>query len=84
MSTLPHHLKNSSLLSECTVEQQGQIVKLSGDVEKKMRLVNLGFHTNSIVKVIQVRGKNMVVCVDGTRFAIDLELARNIEVEVLA
>ncbi len=50
----------------------------------KMRLVNLGFHTHSIVKLVMMRGQNLVVCVDGSRFAIDQKIAENIQVEVLS
>jgi len=49
-----------------------------------MRLVNLGFHTHSIVKLILARGRNLVVCVDGSRFAIDKEIAESIQVDVLS
>lgn len=49
-----------------------------------MRLVNHGFHTHSLVKLILVRGQNLVICVDGSRFAIDKAIASNIQVEVLS
>lgn len=50
----------------------------------KMRLINLGFHTHSIVKLVMTRGQNLVVCVDGSRFAIDKKIAENIQVEILS
>ncbi len=49
-----------------------------------MRLVNLGFHTNSIIKLILARGRNLVVSVDGSRFAIDKQIADLIQVDVLS
>jgi len=71
-------------LSQCHTGQTSQITALKGDLETKMRLVNLGFHTHSIVKLIILRGRNLVVCVDGSRFAIDKEIADSIQVEVLS
>jgi len=49
-----------------------------------MRLINLGFHTHSIVETILSRGENIVISVDGSRFAIDKEIAEHIQVEPLA
>lgn len=49
-----------------------------------MRLVHLGFHTHSVVELILVRGQNLVVCVDGSRFAIDKQIAGYIQVEPLS
>ncbi len=71
-------------LSQCLNGQHSQIVGLNGNLETKKRLVNLGFHTHSIVEMILSRGQNLVVCVDGSRFAIDKHIAENIEVELLA
>lgn len=71
-------------LSQCSAGQTSQITALKGDLETKMRLVNLGFHTHSIVKLILARGRNLVVCVDGSRFAIDKEIADSIQVDVLS
>lgn len=71
-------------LNQCQAGQTGEITALKGALETKMRLVNLGFHTHSIVKLIMLRGRNLVVCVDGSRFAIDHKIAENIEVEVLS
>jgi len=71
-------------LSQCSSGQTSQITALKGDLETKMRLVNLGFHTHSIVKLILTRGRNLVVCVDGSRFAIDKQIAESIQVEVLS
>jgi len=71
-------------LSDCQVGQTGQITALTGDLETKMRLVNLGFHTHSHVKLILSRGRNLVICVDGSRFAIDKEMATLIRVQLLS
>jgi ferrous iron transport protein A len=49
----------------------------------KLRLVNLGFHTHSVIEVILIRGHNVVLSVDGSRFALDRAIAHNIEVERL-
>jgi len=75
---------HSICLSECHTSQVSQIVALNGDLETKMRLVNLGFHTHSVVEMILSRGHNIVVCVDGSRFAIDKSIAQHILVEPLA
>ncbi|MDG6777193.1 FeoA family protein [Thiomicrorhabdus sp. zzn3] len=79
---MPH--RSDITLDLCHAGQTSEITALTGDLETKKRLVNLGFHTHSIVKLILVRGHNMVVCVDGTRFAIDKQIAQNIQVEVLS
>jgi len=71
-------------LSQCSAGQTSQITALKGDLDTKMRLVNLGFHTHSIVKLVVARGRNLLVCVDGSRFAIDKEIAKSIQVEVLS
>ncbi|MBD3756130.1 MAG: ferrous iron transport protein A [Gammaproteobacteria bacterium] len=71
-------------LDQCHSGQTSQITALKGNLETKMRLVNLGFHTHSLVKLILVRGQNLVICVDGSRFAIDKAIASNIQVEVLS
>lgn len=68
-------------LDQCQAEQSCQIHALKGDLEMKLRLVNLGFHTHSHIKVVMVRDQAMVVCVDGSRFAIDKSIAQHIEVE---
>lgn len=80
MSTPPH----TTPLSQCHNGQVSQIVTLNGDLEIKMRLVNLGFHTHSVVEMILTRGQNLVVSVDGSRFAIDKKIAEFIQVEPLA
>lgn len=75
---------HSSPLSQCHNGQFSQIVSLNGTLEIKMRLINLGFHTHSIVETILSRGENIVISVDGSRFAIDKEIAEHIQVEPLA
>ncbi|MBN2866216.1 MAG: ferrous iron transport protein A [Thiotrichales bacterium] len=77
-------MTSNQTLSECSAGQTSQITALKGDLETKMRLVNLGFHTHSIVKLVVARGRNLVVCVDGSRFAIDKEIAKSIQVAVLS
>ncbi|BBP46773.1 hypothetical protein THMIRHAS_21460 [Thiosulfatimonas sediminis] len=71
-------------LAQCQNGQIAQITHLDGDVNMKMRLVNLGFHTNSVVELIMSRGNNLVVTVDGSRFALDKDIAELISVERLA
>lgn len=80
MSSTSHITK----LSHCHNGQVSQIIALSGSLELKMRLVNLGFHTHSVVETILSRGQNIVVSVDGSRFAIDKDIAEFIQVEPLA
>ena len=77
-------MTSNQTLSECSAGQTSQITALKGDLETKIRLVNLGFHTHSVVKLIIARGRNLVVCVDGSRFAIDKEIAKFIHVDVLS
>ena len=72
------------LLSECSNGQISQITHLQGEVDMKMRLVNLGFHTNSVVELIMTRGNNLVITVDGSRFALDRQIAKLVEVEPLS
>ncbi|WP_373017506.1 ferrous iron transport protein A [Thiomicrorhabdus sp.] len=71
-------------LDHCQRGQTSEITALQGDLQMKMRLINLGFHTHSIVKLVMTRGQNLVVCVDGSRFAIDKKIAENIQVEILS
>ena len=71
-------------LDQCQSGQHCQIKKLNGAVDLKMRLVNLGFHKHSYVHLIMVRGHNLVINVDGSRFAIDQKYAKLIEVEPLS
>lgn len=78
------NLKHNLLLSQCHAGQISQITALQGASEIKMRLVHLGFHTHSVVELILVRGQNLVVCVDGSRFAIDKQIAGYIQVEPLS
>lgn len=79
--TLHQHLLT---LARCQNGQTAQITHLKGDIEMKKRLVNLGFHTHSIIELILVRGRNFIVTVDGSRFAIDETIAQQIEVEPLS
>lgn len=69
-------------LEQCQVNESCAIRALHGDLEMKLRLINLGFHTHSHAKVIMIRDQAMIVCVDGSRFAIDQEIAKHIEVEM--
>lgn len=71
-------------LDECHQNQTCQIASLDGDLATKLHLVNLGFHTNSHVKVALIRGENFVLCVDGSRFAIDKNIAHTIKVYPLS
>ncbi|MCF6299253.1 MAG: ferrous iron transport protein A [Thiomicrorhabdus sp.] len=76
--------KHNLLLSQCSAGQTSQITALLGDSKIKMRLVHLGFHTNSMVELILIRGQNLVVSVDGSRFAMDKHIADFIQVEPLS
>ncbi|NPA71619.1 MAG: ferrous iron transport protein A [Gammaproteobacteria bacterium] len=80
---MPTH-KHNIPLSQCHSGQISQIKALQGAAEIKMRLIHLGFHTHSVVELILVRGQNLVVCVDGSRFAIDKNIADFIHVETLS
>lgn len=87
MPSLKTPLKHNLLLSQCQAGQISQITALLGDSDDskiKMRLVHLGFHTKSVVELILVRGQNLVVSVDGSRFAMDKQLADFIQVEPLS
>jgi len=84
MSKQPPPLKHNLLLSQCHAGQISQITALTGEAKTKMRLVHLGFHTKSVVELILIRGRNLVVSVDGSRFAIDRQIADFIQVEPLS
>ena len=79
MTTLPQ-----VSLDQCEQAQTSTILSLSGSLETKLHLVNLGFHTQSHVKVVMLRGDSMVITVDGSRFAIDKNIAKNIKVQLLS
>jgi ferrous iron transport protein A len=74
---MPHYT-----LAHCQPNESCTIQALHGDLEMKLRLVNLGFHTHSLVKVLMKRDGAWIVNVDGSRFAIDQEIAKHIEVEM--
>ena len=84
MPHLKSPLKHNLPLSQCHAGQISQITALLGDSNIKMRLVHLGFHTKSVVELVLIRGENLVVCVDGSRFAIDKQIADLIQVEPLS
>ncbi len=67
-------------LSQCPVGSECEICQLNGDASARLRLLNLGFHPSSQLKLVQVRNNHYIVCVDGSRFALSKELAGNIEV----
>lgn len=77
-------LESYPSLSECQPEQTARIVALTGELDTKLRLVNLGFHTQGLIKVILKRHQSLVICVDGSRFALDDRLAQFIKVEPLS
>lgn len=84
MSPIHHSIRVFQKLSECQAEQVCQIKSLTGDLNTKLRLVNLGFHTDSYIKILFIRDHNFVICIDGTRFALDASLAQHIEVGLLS
>lgn len=75
---------NACTLADCHAEQTCQIVSLSGDLDTKLHLVNLGFHTHSHIKISFIHHHSLIVIVDGSRFAIDKKLAENIHVSLLS
>lgn len=74
----------STTLDQCAQNQTCSIVSLGGPLETKLHLVNLGFHTHSHIKLVLVRGDSYVLNVDGSRFAIDRDLAHKIQVQPLS
>ncbi|MDX1795331.1 MAG: FeoA family protein [Hydrogenovibrio sp.] len=76
--------QNIISLDQCQQNQTGHIVALTGDLETKLHLVNLGFHTQSHIKVFMIRGDCFILSVDGSRFAIDRKIARHIKVHLLS
>ncbi|WP_143483758.1 FeoA family protein [Hydrogenovibrio sp. SC-1] len=79
MTQLPHHTHHR--LSEGQAGETYQITALNGDLPCKLHLVNLGFHTDSFIKLILKRHQQWVVSVDGSRFAIGQDIAQQIEVK---
>lgn len=75
---------NTSLLSECALGETAQILSLKGGLETKLRLVNLGFHSKGMVKILSKSPHSFIVNVDGNRFAIGADIAKQIEVEQIA
>lgn len=71
-------------LAECLQNQTCQILSLTGDLETKLHLVNLGFHTRSHIKLAMIRHNNYVVSVDGSRFVLDKSIAEHIRVQLLS
>ncbi|MGC9385646.1 MAG: FeoA family protein [Hydrogenovibrio sp.] len=69
-------------LSQCHPSQICRILALTGDLASKLHLVNLGFHTNSRIKLHMIRHRTFIVTVDGSRFALDASLADQIQVQV--
>ncbi len=67
-------------LAQCAVGSECEICKLRGNASERQRLLNLGFHRKSKIKLMQVRHNHYIVCVDGSRFALSKELAGQIEV----
>lgn len=71
-------------LDRCHAQQTCEIISLKGDLDTKLRLLNLGFHTYSHVKILFLQSLNLVIDVDGSRFAIDFNMAKNIQVKTLS
>lgn len=71
-------------LAECLQGQTCQIISLTGDLECKLHLVNLGFHTESHVKLAMTCNDSLIISVDGSRFAIDRSVAQHIQVQLLS
>lgn len=74
----------SIYLDSCLQDQTCTVISLHGELDAKLQLVNLGFHRHSHIKVILCRGDSLILNIDGSRFAIDRELAKKIEVELLS
>lgn len=79
-----HSFMSQTTLDQCSENQTCNITCLSGDLETKLHLVNLGFHTRSHIKILLVRGDSYILNVDGSRFAVDKKLAHLIHVEPLS
>lgn len=77
-------LESYPSLSDCQPQQTARIVALMGELDTKLRLVNLGFHTKSLVKVLLKRHQSLIISVDGSRFALDEKLAQLIKVDLLS
>ncbi len=77
-------LSKACTLADCHAQQTCTIVSLSGDLDTKLHLVNLGFHTHSHIKLSLIHHHSLVVIVDGSRFAIDKKLAEHINVSLLS
>lgn len=71
-------------LADCRQDQTCRILALTGDLACKLHLVNLGFHTDSHLKLSMIRNQCYIVSVDGSRFALDASLAKNIQVQLLS
>ena len=70
-------------LDLCLTNQACQIEALLGEHETKMRLVHLGFHKHSRIKILMHRPDSLIIHIDGSRFAIDRDLCRHIQVTML-
>ena len=78
------HIPVSDLcaLDQCPVGSECEICQINADAAERLRLLNLGFHRKSNVKLVQVRNNNYIVCVDGSRFALSKELASKMAVQL--
>ncbi len=74
----------TTYLDDCRQDQTCSITALHGKLDTKLQLVNLGFHRHSHIKVILRRGDSLILNIDGSRFAIDRKLAKQIEVQLLS
>ncbi len=68
-------------LDECPEGSECEICRLNGEAAERLRLLNLGFREHGTLKLVQVRNNHYIVSVDGSRFALSRELARNICVQ---
>lgn len=69
-------------LDQCPVGSECEICRINGDAAERLRLLNLGFHRKSRVRLVQVRNDNYIVCVDGSRFALSKDLANKVAVQL--
>lgn len=77
-------MSTTTYLDDCHQDQTCSIVALHGKLDAKLQLVNLGFHRHSHIKVILCRSDSLILNIDGSRFAIDRKLAKQIEVQLLS
>lgn len=70
-------------LSFAKAGECGVIERISGSVEVKSHLQDLGFIKGAEIKVISVLNGNLIICIKGTRVGLHEEMARQIYIRSL-